>query len=101
MKFLISFYFLFITNFVLANLINIYHAPSERQEAHWIKSILVKNGIPLDYIELKINHNNCSYDKQDRYALLQLCLDKNKKLNTIQFDRKKFFWQLGPLIESN
>lgn len=101
MKFFISFYFVIMTNFLCANLISIYHAPNERQEAHWVKSILIKNGIPLDYIELKITYKNCLYEMPDKYALMKLCIDHQKQLKTLQFDRKKFFWQLGPLIESN
>ena len=84
-----------------AHLINIYHGPKERQQANWVKTILIKKGIPADYVVLKISYQNCQFNQLDRNPLLELCLNNQKDLKTIQFARKKFFWQLSPLIENN
>lgn len=97
-KYLIILCFVSETN---AHLINIYHGPKERQQANWVKNILIKNGIPADYVALKVNYQNCRFPQLDRDPLLELCLDNQKNLKTIQFSRKKFFWQLSPLIENN
>lgn len=88
-------------NHGMCNLISIYHSPKERREAIWVKSIFIKNGIPADYVELAINYTNCTTAQFEKQALMQLCLNDKKELKTLKFDRKKFFWQLSPLIEIN
>ncbi len=84
-----------------ASPIHIHYGINEKQEVQWVRSILIRLGIPSDYIELSISHNGCNANlRSKRDNLLQLCLDKSKKLNVMKFRKKEFFWTLGPLIEN-
>ena len=80
----------------------IFHGHQEKQEAYWVKTILVRFGIPIDYIETSITHQGCSQILEiQQDEVLILCLDKSKKLEIVDFKRKDFFWQFGPLIRSH
>jgi hypothetical protein len=93
--------FLFLISFnLIAMPVHILHGNLEKQEASWVKTLLVRFGIPLDYIETNIHHHSCSVPHNlAREILLLLCIDEDKKLKILKFRKKEFFWQLGPLLQ--
>lgn len=94
---------LFLVNLAsYATPITILYGYQEKKEATWVRSILVRAGIPSDYIELSIHHHNCRTETiPKKNVVMQLCLDNQKKLNIMKFRKKEFFWLFEPLLENN
>lgn len=80
------------------NAVKIYHAFDEKMEAFWINEILVKHGIPEDFIAREQTQNPCTRQKISTSELLVLCIDNRKKLHILNFNEDEFFWQFKPLI---
>lgn len=81
------------------NPILILHGHNERMEAFWVTSLLIKRGIPEDFIVNIQSKTPCTYTANRSNSLLILCIDNNKKLHIVKFKSEEFFWQFKPLID--